>query len=341
MRKLFGAALACALALVPALVPAIAPAQQAPTSTVDQGKANAAAPWWTQLSYGGAALSGTNGLPVSIVSGGSGGSAGSVTAAGTNGSTAQAVQGITGGIPVNGFLGQYNATLQTLSSGASGYLSLDGNGRLLLAPTGSINADLRISGAAVTGTNQVPISVPGAQNPPGSSGTVALTIQGATSGLPLLIQGGNSVAVKTDGSATTQPISAAALPLPAGAATAVKQPALGTAGTPAADVLTVQGSSGGTPLPVATNSSVAVTDASGTLAAAGTASPLAANTARQILVITNTGANPMTVRFGSAATATAGHILAPGANITFDDKCPTGSVNLFSTGGTTFFVTSG
>lgn len=36
-------------------------------------------------------------------------------------------------------------------------------------------------------------------------------------------------------------VSAASLPLPTGAATAAKQPALGTAGTPAADVLTVQG----------------------------------------------------------------------------------------------------
>ena len=38
--------------------------------------------------------------------------------------------------------------------------------------------------------------------------------------------------------------------LPSGAATAAKQPALGTAGTPSADVLSVQGVSGGTPQPV-------------------------------------------------------------------------------------------
>jgi hypothetical protein len=40
---------------------------------------------------------------------------------------------------------------------------------------------------------------------------------------------------------TTQPVSATSLPLPTGAATSAKQPALGTAGTPSADVLTVQG----------------------------------------------------------------------------------------------------
>ena len=51
----------------------------------------------------------------------------------------------------------------------------------------------------------------------------------------------NSVAYKVDGSAVTQPISAASLPLPSGASTAAKQPALGTAGTASADVITVQG----------------------------------------------------------------------------------------------------
>lgn len=39
----------------------------------------------------------------------------------------------------------------------------------------------------------------------------------------------------------TVAVSAASLPLPSGAATAAKQPALGTAGTPSADVITVQG----------------------------------------------------------------------------------------------------
>jgi len=65
--------------------------------------------------------------------------------------------------------------------------------------------------------------------------------------LPLTNSG---AAVKTDGSATTQPVSAASLPLPTGAATSAKQPALGTAGTPSADVITVQGKSGMTPVVV-------------------------------------------------------------------------------------------
>lgn len=48
-------------------------------------------------------------------------------------------------------------------------------------------------------------------------------------------------AVKVDASATTQPISAVSLPLPAGAATLAKQPALGTAGLASVDVITIQG----------------------------------------------------------------------------------------------------
>ena len=56
--------------------------------------------------------------------------------------------------------------------------------------------------------------------------------------------------LKVDNSAVTQPISASSLPLPTGAATAAKQPALGTAGSPASDVLTVQGAASMTALKV-------------------------------------------------------------------------------------------
>jgi hypothetical protein len=55
----------------------------------------------------------------------------------------------------------------------------------------------------------------------------------------------------------TQPVSAASLPLPSGAATAAKQPALGTAGSPSSDVISVQGISGGTSLPTTRQSRAA------------------------------------------------------------------------------------
>lgn len=57
----------------------------------------------------------------------------------------------------------------------------------------------------------------------------------------------------------TQPISAASLPLPSGAATSAKQPALGTAGTPSTDVITVQGIANGVAQPVNQSSNVATT----------------------------------------------------------------------------------
>ena len=75
---------------------------------------------------------------------------------------------------------------------------------------------------------------------PTGSNTIGKVDQGAA----------GAAAWKVDGSAVTQPISAAALPLPSGAATAAKQPALGTAGTPSSDVLTVQGATSMTPLKV-------------------------------------------------------------------------------------------
>lgn len=87
---------------------------------------------------------------------------------------------------------------------------------------------------------------------------------------------GTANGLKVDGSAVTQPVSgtfwqatqpvsgtvtanagtgtfavsAASLPLPTGAATSAKQPALGTAGTPSTDVLTVQGAASMTALKV-------------------------------------------------------------------------------------------
>lgn len=64
----------------------------------------------------------------------------------------------------------------------------------------------------------------------GDDGTNIQSVQVTTAGV-----------LKTDGSAVTQPVSASSLPLPTGAATSAKQPALGTAGTPAADVISVQG----------------------------------------------------------------------------------------------------
>ncbi|HQR17691.1 MAG TPA: hypothetical protein PK948_04955 [Gemmatimonadales bacterium] len=83
-----------------------------------------------------------------------------------------------------------------------------------------------------------------------------------TGQLPTALDGGGYLKVHEQGTATvsgtvtanagsgTMAVSAAALPLPSGAATAAKQPALGTAGASSTDVLSVQGIASGTALPV-------------------------------------------------------------------------------------------
>lgn len=83
------------------------------------------------------------------------------------------------------------------------------------------------------------------------TGTIALAKNSSNVVHALAIDGSGNLNVNVAASATvpvsgtfwqaTQPVSAASLPLPAGAATSAKQPALGTAGTAASDVLTVQG----------------------------------------------------------------------------------------------------
>ncbi len=97
----------------------------------------------------------------------------------------------------------------------------------------------------------------------GSDATKAVSVQGITGGKAIpasqsgtwTVQPGNTAnttAWKVDGSAVTQPVSSATL------ATAAKQPALGTAGTASADVITVQGAASMTKLLVTPDANAAV-----------------------------------------------------------------------------------
>lgn len=70
-----------------------------------------------------------------------------------------------------------------------------------------------------------------------------------------------------DGSGVTQPVSAASLPLPSGAATSAKQPALGVAGTPSGDVISIQGETGMTAVKV--DGSAVTQPVSGTVGVSG------------------------------------------------------------------------
>lgn len=274
--------------------------------------------------------------------------------------------------------GIYNTTAPTLTSGQQAALQFDASGNLKIAAAGGSTSSGSITAA-------------------GTSGTQAQAIQGITNGVPLPVSGTFFQA--------TQPISATALPLPSGAATAAKQPALGTAGTASADVLTVQGAAAMTPLKVdasattqpvsaaslplpsgaatstlqttgnsslasldsktpslvsgrqpvdgsgvtqpvsgtvKASSGVTPSDVSGTLTANAGAQILGADATRQFIAISNTGANSMLYRFSTnGPTSTIGHTLPAGATVIYDAKVPTSAITALSVSGTTYFITAG
>lgn len=75
--------------------------------------------------------------------------------------------------------------------------------------------------------------------------------------------------------------------LPTGASTSAKQPALGTAGSASADVITMQGISGGTPIATTIGTNT-YTDASSTITSGGTAqTALASSGTRKRFIIYN------------------------------------------------------
>lgn len=140
--------------------------------------------------------------------------------------------------------------------GGVAYATLDSSDRQIVVGAGTQGAPL---GGVVTvqGIDAgYPLTVTGTVT---STPSGIQTVQGQDAGYPVNVrlsealptgtatvgkvdQGtGGASAWKTDGSGVTQPVSAASLPLPTGASTSAKQPALGTAGAAATDVLTVQG----------------------------------------------------------------------------------------------------
>lgn len=80
--------------------------------------------------------------------------------------------------------------------------------------------------------------------------TTPVTIMQVMKEISAMVQAPASTPVTGTFWQATQPMSAASLPLPSGAATSAKQPALGAAGTPSADVLSVQGAASMTALKV-------------------------------------------------------------------------------------------
>lgn len=156
-------------------------------------------------------------------------------------------------------------TQTKVDTGASALPIQDGGNSITVDNGGTFATQASQSGTwninNVSGTVSLPTGAATAAKQPalGTAGTASadvITVQGIAS----------MTALKVDGSAVTQPVSASSLPLPTGASTAAKQPALGTAGTASADVITVQGITSMTPLLVnASGNAVPVTDNSGSL----------------------------------------------------------------------------
>lgn len=120
------------------------------------------------------------------------------------------------------------------------------------------------AGADMSATNPLIVQL--------SNGTTVYA--GPTSAqLPAALVGGR---LSVDGSGVTQPVSAASLPLPTGAATSARQAAPGTAGTPSAEVSSVQGVVGGVAVPVSGSVTVSgtATVTQGTAAAIGAPWPV-------------------------------------------------------------------
>jgi hypothetical protein len=141
--------------------------------------------------------------------------------------------------------------------GTGGGLKVDGSGTALPVsaaslplPTGAATSANQSADQVLVGpvTEAVPASDTASSGLNGRLQRIAQRLTSLIALLPAALGAGGGL--KVDGSGTALPISAAALPLPTGAATAAKQPALGTAGASSIDVVSVQGVAGGTPLPV-------------------------------------------------------------------------------------------
>jgi trimeric autotransporter adhesin len=201
------------------------------------------------------------------------------SAPGTPQTTAITVQGNASGIaiPVSATLASPTTVRIEDSTGAA--LDSNGSGALLVdgsAVTQPVSGTVTVQqstaanlNATVTGT--VAATQSGTWNINNISGTVSLPTGASTAANQATVianqtngtqttqinGGGNTASVtagnalQVDGSATTQPISAASLPLPTGASTAANQTSVQSSpGTPQTTAVTVQGNASGVPLPI-------------------------------------------------------------------------------------------
>lgn len=143
----------------------------------------------------------------------------------------------------------------------------------------------------------------------------ALGTAGSASADVITVQGiASMIALKVDGSATTQPVSVVSLPLPSGASTSAKQPALGTAGSASSDVLSVQGIASMTPLKIDLSQVAGTTTSTGNgVAGAGV---------QRVTVASDNTAFPVNATLGAETTKIIGEVI-PVATATTTDTTAT------------------
>lgn len=108
-------------------------------------------------------------------------------------------------------------------------------------------------------------------------------------------------------------------------ATSDKQPALGTAGTPSTDVISVQGNSAGTPLNTIRKTATATL--TNTAGSASSVTVVSLNTARLGLVIVNDSTAVLRLKFGSPATSSSfTYLLQSGDTLELTGTIYTGTI---------------
>lgn len=226
----------------------------------------------------------------------------------------EGLAGVTSGTStINANLDAIDALLSTLQADIA-----DG----IIVSSGTANTNLRDgSGNAITSTTlgasrrlDVMLSSGGAT---GSAAPTDANLVGGTDGTNL-----RGIRTDTSGRVSTQIFDSSG--------TALTYAATGTAGTPSSDVISVQGISGGTPLPVRPrNAAVTVTAGTTSGTANTSAQALASSSTRQYLLIQNISDTDMYFNFGAAATTSNLLVKSGGAGITFESGfVPTDAVNV-------------
>lgn len=220
-----------------------------------------------------------------------------------------------GSINVSGTISASNPSVSATGAAvpaSATYLGANKSGNITgLALDGSGNLNVNVQAGTITASNP-------SVGTDGSAIPTSSTLIGASDGTNLqqllvesssnrnlrtgIYSGANEAtvtganALKVDNSAVTQPILAASLPLPTGASTSAKQPALGTAGVASTDVITVQGIAAMTAIKV--DGSGVTQPVSGTISV--NALPTGSNTIGGVKLIDTGGTNVASISAGGA-----------------------------------------